>query len=59
MREGYFFSKKHKIVTIPKKSDVFQKMHHLKISMKALKIKLTTKKQEDNSVLEQTFKRGK
>jgi hypothetical protein len=43
MKEGYFFffSKKHKIVTIPKKSDVFQKMHHLKISMKALKIKLT------------------
>jgi hypothetical protein len=59
MREGYFFSKRHKIGTIPKKTDVFQKMHHLKISLKALKIKLITKKQEDHSVLEQTFKRGK
>jgi hypothetical protein len=47
MREGYFFSKRHKIGTIPKKTDVFQKMHHLKISLKALKIKLITKKQEN------------
>jgi hypothetical protein len=59
MREGYFFSKKHNIGTIPKKSDVFQKMHHLKICLKALKIKLITEKQADNSVLEQIFKRGK
>jgi hypothetical protein len=31
---------------IPKKTDVFQKMRHLKISMKALKIKLTPRRSQ-------------